>query len=138
MVLKDSFNRPVTNIRISLAKQCNLSCIYCHRGGRDPRRNSFLLPISQRSSGLLPVSASAASSLPGVSRSSGPDLPDIIRSEPAGMESSLTTNGTLLRGLARDLKAAGLKRVNVSLDSLDPETYKKITGIDMLAGTGQG
>ncbi|MDD4138369.1 MAG: GTP 3',8-cyclase MoaA, partial [Methanoregula sp.] len=33
MVLKDSFNRPITNIRISVVKQCNLSCIYCHREG---------------------------------------------------------------------------------------------------------
>ena len=54
------------------------------------------------------------------------------------MESSLTTNGTLLAGLARDLKEAGLKRVNVSLDSLDPETYKKITGIDRLAEVLEG
>ena len=48
------------------------------------------------------------------------------------MESSLTTNGTLLEDFAYGLKEAGLRRVNVSLDSLDPETYKKITGTDRL------
>jgi cyclic pyranopterin phosphate synthase len=49
------------------------------------------------------------------------------------MESSLTTNGTLLAACASALKDAGLRRVNVSLDSLNPETYKKITGIDRLS-----
>jgi cyclic pyranopterin phosphate synthase len=66
------------------------------------------------------------------------DLLEIVRSVPAGMESSLTTNGTMLADLAYGLRDAGLRRVNVSLDSLDPETYKKITGInrlsDVLAG----
>jgi cyclic pyranopterin phosphate synthase len=49
------------------------------------------------------------------------------------MESSLTTNGTLLADQASALKDAGLRRVNVSLDSLNPETYKRITGIDRLS-----
>jgi cyclic pyranopterin phosphate synthase len=48
------------------------------------------------------------------------------------MESSLTTNGTLLEDYAYGLKEAGLRRVNVSLDSLNPETYTKITGTDRL------
>jgi cyclic pyranopterin phosphate synthase len=49
------------------------------------------------------------------------------------MESSLTTNGTLLADCASALKDAGLRRVNVSLDSLNPATYKTITGIDRLS-----
>jgi cyclic pyranopterin phosphate synthase len=44
----------------------------------------------------------------------------------------MTTNGTLLGSLAHDLKDAGLARVNISLDSLNPETYKQITGTSML------
>jgi cyclic pyranopterin phosphate synthase len=66
------------------------------------------------------------------------DLIEIVRSVPAGMESSITTNGTLLAGLAADLKQAGLRRVNVSLDSLDPATYKKITGTDRLSDVLEG
>jgi cyclic pyranopterin phosphate synthase len=61
------------------------------------------------------------------------DLIEIIRSVPRGMESSLTTNGTFLAEYASALKDAGLRRVNVSLDSLNHETYKKITGIDSLS-----
>jgi GTP 3',8-cyclase len=66
------------------------------------------------------------------------DLIEIIKSVPAGMESSLTTNGTLLAGLAADLKQAGLRRVNVSIDSLDPATYKKIAGTDRLSDVLEG
>jgi cyclic pyranopterin phosphate synthase len=60
------------------------------------------------------------------------DILDVIRSVPEGIESSMTTNGTLLAPLAQDLRKAGLSRVNISLDSMRPETYKKITGIDRL------
>jgi cyclic pyranopterin phosphate synthase len=67
-----------------------------------------------------------------------PDLLEIVQSVPAGMESSLTTNGTLLADLADGLKSSGLRRVNVSLDSLNPETYKKITGTDKLSDVLDG
>jgi cyclic pyranopterin phosphate synthase len=66
------------------------------------------------------------------------DVCEIIESVPAGMESSMTTNGTLLADIAADLKAAGLSRVNVSLDSLNHETYKKITGKDILGDVLEG
>ncbi|MGA2918567.1 GTP 3',8-cyclase MoaA [Methanoregula sp.] len=132
MVLKDAFNRPVSNIRISLAKQCNLACIYCHREGEKGSEDQ--LPASDIAE-ILAVSAKFG--IKSVKFTGGepllrPDLLEIVRSVPQGMESSLTTNGTLLAGLARDLKAAGLKRVNVSLDSLNRNTYKKITGVDKL------
>ena len=61
------------------------------------------------------------------------DLVDIVRSVPPGVESSMTTNGTLLAEKAAALKEAGLARVNVSLDTLRPERYAAITGKDCLA-----
>ena len=67
-----------------------------------------------------------------------PDILEIIRSVPEGMECSLTTNGTLLAGCASDLKDAGLSRVNISLDSLDRETYHRITGKDCLNDVLEG
>jgi len=60
------------------------------------------------------------------------DIIEIIKAVPEGIESSLTTNGTLLAPLADDLRKAGLARVNISLDSLRPDTYKSITRIDCL------
>ena len=138
MILKDPFNRPVTNLRISLTPQCNLSCIYCHREGEKQRGEQI---SAAEIAEILRVAAKFG--IQSVKFTGGepllrPDLVDIVGSVPSGMESSVTTNGTLLAGLAADLRKAGLRRVNVSLDSLDRETYRKITGIDRLGDVLEG
>ena len=133
MTLKDPFNRPVSNLRVSLTPACNLSCIYCHKEGENsPQKQISAEEIAE----ILRVASKFE--IRSVKFTGGEpllreDLLEIIRAVPAGMESSLTTNGTLLADLANGLKEAGLRRVNVSLDSLNPETYKKITGIDRLS-----
>ena len=138
MTLKDPFNRPVSNLRVSLTPKCNLSCIYCHREGEnDPKTPLSAAEIAE----VLRVAAGFG--IRSVKFTGGeplirPDLIEIIKSVPAGMESSITTNGTLLAGLAADLKQAGLRRVNVSIDSLHAATYKKITGTDKLSDVLEG
>jgi cyclic pyranopterin phosphate synthase len=138
VILKDSYNRPVSNIRVSLTPKCNLSCIYCHKEGEKS-------PKDQLSAGDIAeiLRVAAKFEIRSVKFTGGepllrPDLVQIVQSVPASMESSLTTNGTLLADLARDLKTSGLKRVNVSIDSLNPETYKKITGTDNLSDVLDG
>jgi cyclic pyranopterin phosphate synthase len=132
MLLKDSFDRPVSNIRISVTPRCNLNCIYCHREGEvKPEKELSKDEIAE----ILRVAATFG--IRSVKFTGGEpllreDIVDIVRSVPPGMESSMTTNGTLLARYAKDLKAAGMKRVNVSLDSVNHETYKKITGRDDL------
>ena len=138
MILKDSYNRPVSNLRVSLTPKCNLSCIYCHKEGeKSPQDQMSAEEIAE----ILRVATKFE--IRSVKFTGGepllrPDLLKIVQSVPAGMESSLTTNGTLLADLAGRLKGAGLKRVNVSLDSLNPETYHKITGTDMLSDVLDG
>ena len=138
MVLTDSYNRPVTNLRISLTPRCNLSCIYCHAEGErapsDPMSATEIREILRVADkfGIRHVKFTGGEPL------LRPDLAGIISSVPAGMESSITTNGILLAGLAADLKAAGLRRVNVSLDSLNHETYRRITGSDRLSEVLEG
>ena len=138
MILRDSYNRPVSNIRVSLTPKCNLSCIYCHKEGeKSPKEQLSAEDIAE----ILRVAAKFE--IRSVKFTGGepllrPDLVQIVKSVPPGMESSLTTNGTLLADLARDLKTSGLRRVNVSIDSLNPETYKKITGIDRLSDVLDG
>lgn len=138
MILKDSYNRPVSNLRVSLTPKCNLSCIYCHKEGeKSPKDQLSAEEIAE----ILRVAAKFE--IRSVKFTGGepllrPDLLEIVQSVPAGMESSLTTNGTLLADLASGLKDAGLRRVNVSLDSLNSETYKKITGIDKLSDVLDG
>mgnify|MGYP001306960405 FL=1 len=138
MTLKDPFNRPVSNLRISLTPKCNLSCIYCHREGENvlgaPLSAAEIAEVLRVAAGFGIRSVKFTGGEP-MLRS---DLIDIIRSVPAGMESSITTNGTLLAGLAADLKRAGLRRVNVSIDSLDPVTYKNIAGTDRLSDVLEG
>jgi cyclic pyranopterin phosphate synthase len=138
MILKDSFNRPVSNLRVSLTPKCNLSCIYCHREGEKapegPLKAAEIAEVLRVAAGFGIRSVKFTGGEPTLRQ----DLIEIIRSVPAGMESSLTTNGTLLAGLAADLKQAGLRRVNVSIDSLDPATYKKITGTDRLSDVLEG
>ena len=106
MTLKDPFNRPVSNLRISLTPKCNLACIYCHREGeKKPEEPLSAAEIAE----ILRVAEKIG--IRSVKFTGGepmlrPDLLEIIRSVPDGMESSITTNGTFLAGLAADLKAA--------------------------------
>jgi cyclic pyranopterin phosphate synthase len=138
MTLKDPFNRPVSNLRVSLTPNCNLSCIYCHREGEKtpeaPLSAGEIAEVLRVAAGFGIRSVKFTGGEPMLRK----DLIEIVRSVPAGMESSLTTNGTLLAGLAADLKQAGLRRVNVSIDSLDAATYRKITGTDALSDVLEG
>ncbi len=138
MTLKDSFNRPVSNLRVSLTPKCNLSCIYCHREGENlpgnPLSGAEIAEVLRVAAGFGIRSVKFTGGEPMLR----PDLIEIIKSVPEEMESSITTNGTLLAGLAADLKEAGLRRVNVSIDSLNPATYKKIAGTDRLADVLEG
>ncbi|HVP95267.1 MAG TPA: GTP 3',8-cyclase MoaA [Methanoregulaceae archaeon] len=133
MKLKDPYGRPVSNLRISLTPVCNLSCIYCHREGE---KNPDQSMEADEIAGILHVAEKF--DITSVKFTGGEpllreDIVDIIRSVPDSMESSITTNGTLLSRYAADLKEVGLSRVNVSIDSLNPVTYKAITGSDQLS-----
>ncbi|NLB00065.1 MAG: GTP 3',8-cyclase MoaA [Methanomicrobiales archaeon] len=138
MVLKDPYNRTVTNLRISLTSGCNLRCIYCHAEGE-------VNPEEQMSAGDIAelMQIGVKFGIRSVKFTGGEpllrhDLVDIVRSVPPGIESSMTTNGTRLAEMAADLKEAGLARVNVSLDTLRPERYRQITGKDCLADVLKG
>jgi cyclic pyranopterin phosphate synthase len=136
MNLTDNCGRPLLNLRISITQRCNNRCAYCHREGEVQRAN--------RSAELMSVNeivqiAKIAIGL-GISRvklTGGEplmrkDLPEIVSgiAKISGLRDlSLTTNGLLLGdGMAKKLRDCGLKRVNISLPSLNPETYHKLTG----------
>lgn len=131
-MLTDTYGRTVSNIRISLTQACNLNCIYCHaEGEKNPEEElsreqiAEILRVAQRF-GIRSVKFTGGEPLMRA------DLEEIVASVPPGMESSLTTNATLLADRAHALKKAGLSRVNVSIDSLDPVRYEQITGHPML------
>ena len=139
--MKDRFGRPVKSIRVSVTEDCNLRCFYCHREGEwhkhydemTPEEIEKILKIA-RSLDIRKVKFTGGEPL--VRK----DIVEIIdRASPImDRDVSLTTNGTLLSNYAQDLKEAGLNRVNISLDTLDREKYKRITGMDLLKNAIEG
>ena len=137
--LSDSFQRPINYLRVSVTDRCNLRCIYCM-----PRQGVVLSPRSEiLSYEEIQTIAQAAATL-GINklRLTGGEplvraqLPHLVHmlSQIEGIdELSLTTNGVHLKQYAAPLKQAGLKRVNVSLDTLKRERFKEITGSDKLS-----
>jgi cyclic pyranopterin phosphate synthase len=129
----DRFDRAITYLRISVTDKCNLRCHYCMPAqGVPSRRHEDLLTLEQ-----LAAAARAAVGL-GVTkiRLTGGEplvrrgIVELVRmiASIEGLEQlALTTNGTLFAPRARELHAAGLGSVNVSLDSLDADRYREIT-----------
>lgn len=138
-ILTDTYGRTITNVRIALTNTCNLRCIYCHHEGEEINGctvgDHHIQMTKEEIAELIGVFAELGVTtikLTGGEPTLRSDLLDIIRSIPPHIESSMTTNGTLLEKMAADLKAAGLSRVNVSLDTMRRDRYQKITGRDLL------
>ena len=131
--LIDSFNRPINYLRMSITDRCNLRCIYCM-----PKEGMSLIGHDDilRYEELLRIA--------GIAVKKGITKIRITGGEPlvrkgvvqfvaalAGIEGiqdlSMTTNGLLLSAAAQPLRSAGLKRFNISLDSLNPDKYTMIT-----------
>jgi GTP 3',8-cyclase len=128
MMMVDSFGRNVTGLRIALTPRCNLKCIYCHHEGEvNPEKeiSTEMVVNVARSAADLGVRSLKLTGGEPLLRG---DLADLIMQMPRDLNISLTTNGIFLAEQAKSLADAGLDRVNVSLDSLNPETYRAITG----------
>jgi cyclic pyranopterin phosphate synthase len=136
--ISDSFQRPISYLRVSVTDRCNLRCMYCM-----PPEGITLIPHSDvlRYEEILSVVRVAAEMGINKVRLSGGEplvragFVDFVRmlSEVREIQDlSLTTNGVLLKDHAAALKHAGVKRVNVSLDSLRRQGFKGITGHDRL------
>lgn len=137
--LQDRCGRPHTYLRLSVTGRCNLRCSYCMpRGdlavaGRD---ESLTFPEMGRLARLFAGLGVTKVRLTGGEPLTRPGLPDLLAhlASVPGIETlALTTNGVLLRELAGPLKRAGLTRLNVSLDTLNPRRFEAITGSDGLA-----
>ncbi len=132
--LVDRFARAISDLRISLTRRCNFRCVYCHDEGLGPVLPARSLAPDEMSAAhvLRLVEVAAGFGISSVKYTGGepllrPDLAEIIAGTRARIPRvSLTTNGSLLRHQAADLAAAGLERVNISLDSLDPEAFRAI------------
>lgn len=132
-MLMDSHQRVIDYLRIAVTDRCNLRCVYCMpEGGIQPLPHAEILSyeeilrVARVAVGLGISKVRLTGGEPLVRR----DLERLVRAL-ASIEGikdlSMTTNGLLLRERAKDLKDAGLKRINVSLDSLEPQRYRAIT-----------
>lgn len=131
--MRDNFGRVIDYLRLSITDRCNLRCRYCMPDeGVDSLGHSQVLSYEE----LLRIAAAAAVMGVRKIRVTGGEplvrkgVVDFIRrlaALPQHPEITLTTNGLLLADLAEDLKAAGLSRVNVSLDTLRPERFELLT-----------
>ncbi len=126
----------VDYLRISLLDRCNFRCLYCMPEGAelDYILQQELLTVEELLTLLREVFIPAGFTrfrLTGGEPLLRPDVVEIVRhivQFPQTRDVSLTTNGFLLANLAEPLYRAGLRRINISLDSLDPETFDKIAG----------
>ena len=138
-MLTDAYGRVATDLRVSLTDRCNLRCAYCMPPeGLDwlPKPEVLtgdeivrLITIGVEALGIREVRFTGGEPL------LRPDLADIIAATAAlepRPDISLTTNGIGLDRRAAGLKAAGLDRINVSLDTLRPEVFRKLTRRDRL------
>jgi cyclic pyranopterin phosphate synthase len=135
--LTDRFGRSVDYLRLSLTDRCDLRCVYCMSEQMQflPRREILsledLLELSRAFVALGVRKIRLTGGEPLV-RQGVVELAGRIAALPGLRELVLTTNGTRLATLARPLAAAGVKRVNVSLDSLDPGRFRQLTRVGEL------
>jgi cyclic pyranopterin phosphate synthase len=134
--IHDAFGRTVSYMRLSVTDRCNLRCFYC-RAAED---ESFIHheKILRYEEMIRLVRAGVELGIEKLRLTGGEPFArkdflaflGMLKEEFPGLDTRLTTNGTLLRGKAPALKHLGVSRVNVSLDTLDREKYREITGRD--------
>lgn len=134
-MIHDNYGRPVLNLRISITQRCNLRCPYCHREGEvaspsiEMTRDEIV-----RITGIAVGLGISRVKLTGGEPLLRSDILDIVKgiAELRGLKDfSMTTNGTKLASLAKGLHKNGLNRVNISIPSLDTETYYALMGGDL-------
>jgi len=139
----DQFGRSIHYLRISLTDHCNLRCIYCMPEDQTFRPNPELMQDDEIAL-LTRLFASLGFDkirLTGGEPTVRNHIVDIVRgiASTEGIRTvSMTTNGVLLKKLAQPLAEAGLKRVNVSIDTLDPEKFHRLTRWGKLEDVWEG
>lgn len=131
--MKDSHGRTIDYLRISLTDRCNLRCIYCMPDeGVEQMSHEDILRIEEieeavRVAATMGITRVRLTGGEPLVRKGVVDLIRSIKNTPGIEHIAMTTNGILLPRMADELKEAGLSRVNISLDTLDPAQFSMIT-----------
>jgi len=139
-VVRDKYERPILSLRITLTNRCNVNCLYCHHDGMVKSHEEMtadeLYTICKiaKKIGVRKIRLSGGEPL------LKKDIVEIVEKIASldFKDISMTTNGILLEKYAKDLKDAGLDRVNVSLDTLNREKFEFITKKDYLEDAKRG
>ncbi len=136
---RDTFGRTMRALRISVTDRCDLLCRYCRPDGTvhpvSPKADVLTFEEITRLAGVFASLGVDRMKLTGgepLQRSGLPVLVGQLKALPGLRELSLTTNGISLAAQAATLRAAGLDRLTVSLDSLDPDRFRAMTGAPLL------
>jgi cyclic pyranopterin phosphate synthase len=130
--LIDKYGRPITDLRVAITDRCNYKCVYCRTGndGAQYAELSFAeylrivrLFVAQ---GIRKVRITGGEPL---LRNGVVDFVRQLRKMDHGLDIAITTNGHLLADLAQPLKDAGLSRITVSMDAVEPEVFARITRV---------
>ena len=130
-MVRDTRNRPLRDLRISLTDRCNMRCRYCMPREHFDTNHQFLAKkeiltyeeLTTIVESLIPLGLSKVR-LTGGEPLLRKDICKFIEMLPQGLDLAMTTNGILLEKFAQDLANSGLKRVTVSLDAVDVETFQ--------------
>ena len=139
-VLRDSYQRPIRDLRVSLTDRCNFRCFYCLPHGEPPIAPKDQMLSYEEIDYVCEIFVSLGIEklrLTGGEPMLRKDIETIIRKlsrlKSSGLQDlALTTNGYYLPERAQSLKDAGLDRVTISLDSLKRDVFKRMTGVDVL------
>lgn len=134
--VRDSFSREISYLRMSVTRRCGFACIYCaDRKCRSVPDDELKPSEIFRIAGVLAGAGCHKVRLTGGEPLLRGDIAEIcrgIRDLPGVRELALTTSGLYLSGMARELFEAGVSRVNISIDTLDPVKFEMITGKNCL------
>ncbi len=139
MALRDAHNRTIRDLRISVTDRCNFRCFYCLPNGEPPMARKDTILTFEEIAYIAEIFVSLG--IEKIRLTGGEPLlrkdiaklaAEISRLKPALKDLALTTNGFIFPILADELKAAGVNRVTISLDSLDRKKFETMTGVDAI------
>jgi GTP 3',8-cyclase len=146
VILKDSYNRAIRDLRVSLTDRCNFRCFYCLPHGEPPIAPKEQMLSYEEIAYVCEIFVELGIQkirLTGGEPMMRRDIEQIIfklaRLKSKGLDDlALTTNGYFLPHRAQSLKDAGLDRITISLDSLKRDVFKQMTGVDVLERVLEG
>ena len=136
MTLTDKFGRAITDLRISITDRCNYKCVYCRTGNEGAIYADLPITDYLRMARVLAGLGIKKVRITGGEPLLRKGVVDFVRElaklrSPDGerLDLAMTTNGHLLVGMAQALKEAGLSRITVSMDAVDPDRFARITRV---------